>query len=311
MVSAAPNTDPMLLDPDRLNVPPNSVQAEQALLGGLMLDNAAWDRVADRVGESDFYRPDHRLIFTTIRLLVERRDPCDAVTVSEFLDSRGELTDAGGLGYLGTLVNDTPSAANVADYAKIVRERALLRELITVGNEIAASAYHTEGRPINELVDDAERCVFEIAERGQRRGAGFVQLREVLGATVDRLDMLHQSEDDITGLSTGFTKFDEYTAGLQPGDLIIIAGRPSMGKTTLALNIAENAALNYKKKQPTAVFSMEMSTEQLAFRMISSWAASIRHTFATVGLPMRTGRVSMGLFSRCRKRRFLSMTHRP
>jgi replicative DNA helicase len=266
MASAVP--DDFLSDTDRLNVPPSSVQAEQALLGGLMLDNSSWDRVADRVVEDDFYRRDHRLIFASISELAQRSEPCDAVTISEFLESRNELQDAGGLAYLGSLVADTPSAANVVDYASIIRERALLRDLIKTGNEIAASAYHTEGRPINELVDDAERQVFEIAERGKRRGSGFVRLSDVLNETVDRLDELHQAGGSITGLSTGFQKFDDYTAGLQPGDLIIVAGRPSMGKTSLAMNLAENVALGLNK--PTAIFSMEMSTDQLAFRLISS-----------------------------------------
>jgi replicative DNA helicase len=270
MVSAAPYPEQSLTETDRLNVPPSSVQAEQALLGGLMLDKNAWDRVADRVGETDFYRSDHRLIFVAIRDLSERSQPCDAVTLSEYLESRNELADAGGLGYLGSLVKDTPSAANVADYAKIIRDRAQLRDLIRAGNEIAASAYHTHGRPIHELVDEAERQVFKIADRGQRRGSGFLQLREILGATVDRIDTLHQNQDAVTGLETGFSKFDDYTAGLQDGDLIIIAGRPSMGKTSLALNIAENAALGVKKKHTVAIFSMEMSIEQLAFRMVSS-----------------------------------------
>ena len=270
MASVVPNPEHGLSEADRLTLPPNSVQAEQALLGGLMLDREAWDRVADRVSEDDFYRPDHRLIFAAIRELVERNQPCDAVTLSEHLESRGELADVGGLGFLGNLVRDTSSSANVADYSKIVRDRALLRDLIRAGNDIAASAYHTEGRPIHELVDDAERQVFSIAERGQRRGSGFVRLREVLGKTVDRIDMLHQNQDAVTGLPTGFHVFDEFTAGLQQGDLIIIAGRPSMGKTSLALNIAENAALNVEKKHAVAIFSMEMSTEQLAFRLVSS-----------------------------------------
>ncbi len=270
MASVIPSPERGLSETDRLNIPPNSIQAEQALLGGLMLDKNAWDRVADRVGEADFYRPDHRLIFAAIRELSERNQPCDAVTLSEYLESRGDLADAGGLAFLGSLVRDTPSAANVADYSKIIRERALLRDLIKAGNDIAASAFHTEGRPINELVDDAERQVFSIAERGQRRGSGFVRLRDVLGDTVDRIDMLHQNQDAVTGLPTGFHAFDEYTAGLQAGDLIIIAGRPSMGKTSLALNIAENAALNVEKKHAVAIFSMEMSTEQLAFRLVSS-----------------------------------------
>jgi replicative DNA helicase len=251
-----------------LPAPPSSNQAEQALLGGLMLDNSAWDRVADLVAAADFFRPDHRLIFTGIEALAERSQPADPVTLGEFLASRGELADAGGAAYLTELVTDTPSAANVTYYARIIRERALLRRLIEVGNEIASSAYRPEGRPIAELVDEAERRVFEIAERGQRRGSGFVRLNEVLKSTIDRLDSLHQSQGAITGLPTGFTRLDEYTAGLQPGDLVIIAGRPSMGKTTLALNIAENAALGARKS--AAVFSMEMSVEQLAFRMVSS-----------------------------------------
>jgi len=270
MVSAIPEQEQYLADTDRLNLPPNSVQAEQALLGGLMLDKSGWDRVADRVNENDFYRPDHRLIFDAIRTLSERNEPCDAVTLSEYLDSHGELDNAGGLGYLGSLVKDTPSAANVADYARIIHDRGLLRSLIQAGNEIAASAYHTEGRQISELVDEAERKVFEIAEKGQRRGSGFVQLRQVLSKTIDQIDERYQNQEAVTGLSTGYNEFDEITAGLQKGDLIIVAGRPSMGKTTLALNIAENAALNPTKRQPTAVFSMEMSTEQLALRMISS-----------------------------------------
>ena len=270
MVSSIPDPDDYYSETDRLNLPPQSVQAEQALLGGLMLDKSAWDRVADRVTESDFYRPDHRLIFGAIRSLSERNQPCDAVTLSEYLESHGDLDTAGGLGYLGSLVKDTPSAANVADYAQIIRERALLRGLIQAGNEIAASAHHSEGKAIHELVDEAERKVFEIAEQGQRRGSGFVQLREVLGETLDQIDERHRNQNAVTGLATGFTRFDEMTAGLQKGDLIIIAGRPSMGKTTLALNIAENAAMDPTKKLSTAVFSMEMGTEQLAMRMISS-----------------------------------------
>ncbi|GMU76017.1 MAG: replicative DNA helicase [Gammaproteobacteria bacterium] len=268
MASAFSAAEPSVAGIDRLNLPPSSVQAEQALLGGLMLDNAAWDRVADLVSEADFYRPDHRLIFGAIRALAERRQPFDAITISEYLESRAEIADAGGLGYLATLVRDTPSAANVADYGRIIRDRALLRELVQTGNSIVGSAFHTEGRPAAELVDEAEQRILEIARRGQRGGAGFVHLRDVLGKTIDRLDELHQAGGAITGVSTGFSRFDELTSGLQKGDLIIVAGRPSMGKTTLALNIAENAA--FGSRLPVAVFSMEMSVDQLAFRMISS-----------------------------------------
>jgi len=252
----------------RLRTPPSSVEAEQSLIGGLMLDNAAWEKVADVVSGDDFYRKDHRLIFAAIAVLAEDGNPCDVVTVSEYLDRRGELESAGGLEYLATLANETPGAANARAYANILRERSILRALISAGNQISGSAYTSEGRKASELLDDAERLVFEIAERGARGRKGFQSLREILPATVDRLDMLHQSDGDITGIATGYTEFDKLTAGLQPGDLVIIAGRPSMGKTTFAINIAENAAIG--GKVPTAIFSMEMPSEQLAFRMISS-----------------------------------------
>ncbi len=268
MASVIDDQSARVADPEQLTLPPNSLQAERALLGGLMLDNSAWERVADRVVADDFYRPDHRLIFWAIEDLAEKREPCDPVTLSERLDARGELDDAGGLAYLASLAKDTPSAANVVDYAAIIRERALLRELIQAGNDIAGSAYRPEGRGVAELVDAAERQVFGIAERGRRRGSGFVRVREILNDTVNRLDELHQSDGSITGLETGFSKLDEYTSGLQPGDLIIVAGRPSMGKTTLAVNVAEYAAI--QNKLPVAIFSMEMSIDQLAFRMISS-----------------------------------------
>ncbi len=252
----------------RLKVPPNSVEAEQSLIGGLMLNKAAWDKIADVVTAEDFYRNDHRLIFTAIAQLVDEGNPCDVVTISEFLDRRSELDKVGGLEYLAALANETPGAANARAYAKIVRERSMLRSLINAGNEIAGSAFGTEGRTATELVDEAERLVFDIADKGTRTGSGFRSLKEILPAAVDRIDLLHQSDGDITGISTGYSEFDKLTAGLQGGELIIIAGRPSMGKTTLALNIAENAAIG--GKVPTAVFSMEMPSQQLAFRMISS-----------------------------------------
>ncbi len=252
----------------RLKVPPNSVEAEQSLIGGLMLDKTAWDKVADVVTASDFYRNDHRIIFAGIADLVEHGSPCDVVTVSEFLDKRGQLDKAGGLEYLAALANETPGAANARAYANIVRERAMLRSLINAGNEIAGSAFATDGRSASDLVDEAERRVFEIAEHGARGRVGFRALRQILPETVDRIDILHQSDGDITGIPTGYGEFDKLTAGLQNGDLVIIAGRPSMGKTTLAVNIAENAAIG--SKIPTAIFSMEMPAQQLAFRMISS-----------------------------------------
>jgi replicative DNA helicase len=252
----------------RLKVPPNSIEAEQSLLGGLMLDHKSWDKVADVVTASDFYRKDHRLIFTAIAALAESANPSDVVTVSEWLENSSQLEEAGGLEYLATLANETPGAANARSYAKILRERSMLRSLISAGNEISGAAFNTDGRSAAEIVDDAERLVFEIAESGSRGKSGFKALKEILPEAVDRIDLLHQSDGDITGISTGYTEFDKLTAGLQPGDLIIIAGRPSMGKTTLAVNIAENAAIG--SKVPTAIFSMEMPAQQLAFRMISS-----------------------------------------
>lgn len=251
-----------------IKVPPNSIEAEQSLIGGLMLDAQAWDKVADVITAEDFYRKDHRLIFTAIANLVEAGSPCDVVTVSEFLDKRGELEAAGGLEYLATLANETPGAANARAYAKILHDRAIERELINVGNEISGSAFATDGRSAPELVDEAERLVFQIAERGSRGRAGFKSLKQILPEAVDRIDVLHQSDGDITGIPSGYTEFDKLTAGLQAGDLIIVAGRPSMGKTALAVNIAENAAIG--TKVPTAIFSMEMPSQQLAFRMISS-----------------------------------------
>ena len=253
---------------DAIRTPPHSVEAEQSVLGGLMLDSNAWDAVADIVTATDFYRRDHRLIFEAVAEVVERRGPCDAVTVSEHLERKGLAEETGGLAYLGTLARDTPSAANVRSYAEIVRERSILRQLVEAGAQISSSVHESGGRPASELVDEAERRVFEIAERGTRSRMGFQSIKDVLPATVDRLDMLHQSPGTLTGVATGFSDLDRITTGLQPGDLVVVAGRPSMGKTTLAVNIAENAAVG--KGVPSAIFSMEMSSEQLTLRLISS-----------------------------------------
>jgi replicative DNA helicase len=253
---------------DSLRVPPQSIEAEQAVLGGLLLDNSTWDSIADRLRAEDFYRRDHQQIFSAIAELSARSEPSDAVTLAEYLAAKGLAEETGGLAYLAGLARDTPTAANIRAYADIVRERSLLRQLIRVSGEVAASAYDSEGRTAVELVDEAERRVFEIAEQGRRTGSGFVPLHDILGATIDRLDLLQQSQGQLTGVSTGYHDLDRMTAGLQPGDLIIVAGRPSMGKTTLALNIAENAAIG--ASTPVAVFSMEMSRDQLAMRMISS-----------------------------------------
>jgi replicative DNA helicase len=253
---------------DGLRLPPHSVEAEQAVLGGLMLDATAWDGVADLIEARDFYRRDHQLIFEAIAGLVEARSPCDAVTVSEALSGKGIVDEVGGLAYLARLTRDTPSAANVRAYAGIVRDYGLLRQLVNAGGEIAAMALDTRGRAPGELVEEAERRVFEIAERGTRTRAGFQTVRDILPRTIDRIDMLHQNPGAFTGVATGYTELDKLTVGLQPGDLVIIAGRPSMGKTTLAVNIAENAAI--ERKVPAAIFSMEMSAEALTLRMISS-----------------------------------------
>jgi replicative DNA helicase len=253
---------------DEVRTPPHSVEAEQAVLGGLMLDANAWDAVADIVTAADFYRRDHRLIFEAIAEVAETRGSCDAVTVSENLERKGRLEEIGGLAYLGTIARDTPSASNVRAYAEIIRERSILRQLVAAGGEIAAAATDSRGRPASELVDEAERRVFEIAERGSRGKSGFIAIRDVLPQTIDRLDLLHQTPGEIRGVPTGFTQLDKKTTGFQAGDLIVIAGRPSMGKTTLAVNIAENAAI--AKGVPAAIFSMEMSAEQLTLRLISS-----------------------------------------
>ena len=252
----------------RLKIPPNSIEAEQALIGGLMLNAQAWDKIADVISSEDFYRKDHRLVFLAIDRLIDAGSPCDVVTVSEHLDNRGELEAAGGLEYLATLASETAGAANARAYAKIIRERSTLRALINAGNEIAGNAFTTDGRSASQVLDDAERLVFEIAEKGSRGRKGFKALKDILPATVDRIDELHQSDGTITGISSGFNEFDKMTAGLQGGDLVIVAGRPSMGKTTLAINIAENAAIGSRKG--VAIFSMEMPAQQLAFRMISS-----------------------------------------
>jgi replicative DNA helicase len=253
---------------DRQKVPPHSLQAEQSLLGGLLLDNRAWDQVADLVSEADFYRRDHRNIFKAIGQLIERGDPCDVITLSELLDGHDQLQEIGGLAYLGTLAKDTPSAANIRAYAGIVRENSVLRQLAEVGTEIANSAYFPEGQDTPVLLDHAEQLVFRIADQGNTRGSGFHNIKDLLTQAVDRIDMLFHQDNPLTGVSTGFTDIDDMTAGLQRSDMVIIAGRPSMGKTTFAMNIAEHVAI--KDQVPVAVFSMEMPGEQLAMRLMSS-----------------------------------------
>ena len=252
-----------------LRAPPHSVEAEQAVLGGLMLDKNAWDGVGDVVVADDFFRPDHKIIFESIASLAGEAQPCDPVTVSEHLQRLGKLSDAGGLAYLGTLTRDTPGAANARSYAQIVKERALLRSLVTVGGEIASSVWNEEGESARELVEHAERKIFAIAE-GSSRGKGYVSAKQALPALIDQIDDLYNNPNKPRGLPTGFIDFDSKTGGLRGGDLLIIAGRPSMGKTTLAINIAEHAALKEGVRASVAIFSLEMPAEQLLTRLLSS-----------------------------------------
>lgn len=270
MVQSVDHSEYELSLTDRVTTLPNNIEAERALLGGLMLSAQAWDHINGRVSAADFYRPDHRIIFEALASLADRNQPLDAVTVDDYLKSTNKSVEAGGLEYVSGLVTNTPSAANITSYADIVRERALMRGLKEVGDDIIRSVFHPEGRSGHELVGEAEQKVFDIAEKGVRGKRDFVALNDVCAEIVDRLDTLHREGADTTGLSTGYKRFDEITQGLQGGDLIILAGRPSMGKTTLALNIAQNAAFDVANPKGVAVFSMEMSTDQLALRFVSS-----------------------------------------
>ncbi|MCK5726407.1 MAG: replicative DNA helicase [Thiotrichaceae bacterium] len=253
---------------ESLKIPPHSIEAEQAIIGGLLLDSEAWDKVADRVVETDFYRQDHRLIFRSIVHLAEEHKPYDAVTLSDWLDARGDLENAGGLAYLGTLAKDVPSAANIHAYADIVREKSILRRLISVGTEISEMGFNPGEKDSRSILDIAESKIFEIADLGIRQEQGFRPINKILKKTLAQIDELGKQSEGITGVPTGYEELDALTNGLQKGDLVIVAGRPSMGKTTLAMNIAEYAAAN--KKIPTAIFSLEMPGEQLAMRLLSS-----------------------------------------
>ncbi len=268
-----------------LRLPPHSIEAEQSLLGGLLLDNAAWARIADLINEEDFYRDDHRRIFKSIVKLLEYNKPADVVTVYEALEKLSQADEAGGLPYLAEIANSTPSAANIRRYAEIVRERAILRQLVTVGDEIAASALAPAGREAKMILDEAESKIFQIAEQGARSASGFVPIAPILKEVVDRIEALYDRDNpsDITGTASGFIDLDAITSGLQPSDMIIVAGRPAMGKTTFALNIAEHVAVNLGL--PVAVFSMEMPGTQLVMRFL----ASIGRLNQT---NLRTGRLS-------------------
>jgi replicative DNA helicase len=267
-----------------LKLPPHSVEAEQSVLGGLLLENEALDKVADVIAGSDFYRHDHRVIYEHISRLIEQNKPADIVTVAESLDSTAELNSVGGIAYLGALAQNTPSAANIRRYAEIVRERAVMRNLVEIGSNIAESAFNPQGKDAAQLLDEAEAKIFALAEGGKRSSEGFIDIKTLLPQVADRIDQLFQrdSTSDVTGISTGFADLDSMTSGMQPGDLVIVAGRPSMGKTAFSLNIAENVALD--SNLPVAVFSMEMGAAQLAMRMIGSVGRLDQHR-------MRTGRL--------------------
>ena len=253
-----------------LSTPPHSLEAEQSVIGGLILENSAWDRIADVVSDDDFYRHEHRLIFRAIAILINENRPADVVTVQEQLAQNDKLEQVGGFSYLVTLVQNTPSAANIRRYAEIVRERSIIRQLAEVGTQIARNAYNPQGKTAEQLLDEAENQVFQIAESTAKSKQGFLEMPELLKQNIEKIDLLYQRDnaEDVTGVSTGFVDLDRITSGLQAGDLVIVAGRPSMGKTAFAVNIAEDVALS--SKQPVAIFSMEMGAAQLVMRMISS-----------------------------------------
>jgi len=268
---------------EALKVPPHSLEAEQSVLGGLLLDNSAADKVGDILAGEDFYNDAHRSVFAAIMNLIADNKPADVVTVAEALGSLKKLDYVGGMAYLGALVENVPTAANIRRYAEIVRERSILRRLAAAGGEIADTAYNPLGRSVREILDQAETRVFEIAEHGARGQQGFQELRPLLTQVVERIELLFARENpsDVTGVPTGFTDLDRLTSGLQEGDLIVVAGRPSMGKTALALNIAEHIALSTKVKLPVAVFSMEMGATQLAMRLIGSVGRLDQHKIRT------------------------------
>jgi len=259
-----------LLDPQvaQLRVPPHSIEAESSVLGGLLLDNQAWDRVNDLLVDNDFYRHEHKLIFTAIGTLVNGSKPADVITVFEHLQNQGHADSMGGLTYLNSLAQYVPSASNIRRYAEIVRERAILRKLVTASDEIATNAFNPQGRPVDKILDEAEQKIFNIGEEGSRTKQGFQSMDTLVIELMDRVQEMADNPNDITGVPTGFYDLDRMTSGLQAGDLVVLAARPSMGKTAFAVNIAEHVALN--EGLPVAVFSMEMGASQLAVRVVGS-----------------------------------------
>lgn len=270
---------------EALRTPPHSIEAEQSVLGGLLLDNAGWDRIADFTHAEDFYRYDHRLIFQHLIKLINAARPADVITVFESLNSVGKAEEVGGLTYLNALAQNTPSAANIRRYAEIVRDRGILRKLITVSDEISSQAFSPQGKEVKEMLDEAESKIFAIAEEGSRGVQGFQAIQPLLTQVVERIDELYSrdNQSEITGVPTGFIDLDRMTSGLQPGDLVIVAGRPSMGKTAFSINIGENVAID--SGLPVAVFSMEMGGAQLAMRMLGSVGKLDQHR-------LRTGRLN-------------------
>ena len=252
----------------QLRIPPHSQEAESSVLGGLLLDNSSWDKVADLLVEADFYRYEHRLVFASITSLVNANRPADVITVFEQMQSQGKADEIGGLAYLNSLAQYVPSSANIRRYAEIVRERSILRKLVSVSDEIATSALNTNGRPVTNILDEAEQKIFSIGEEGSRMRQGFQSMDKLVVQLLDRVEEMSQNPNDITGVPTGFFDLDRMTSGMQAGDLIVLAARPSMGKTALAINIAEHVAL--QEDLPVAVFSMEMGASQLAIRIVGS-----------------------------------------
>lgn len=259
-------------------VPPYSLEAEQSVLGALMLDHRAWDQVLEHINGTEFYKKSHAVIFDAFKKLIEKNQPIDVLTVSEHLKQKGELESVGGDGYLFELANSTPSSANVATYAGIVRERSVLRQMIAAGTDMIENAFNTQGRDPTSLLDIAERDVFKIASQ-QMRGSGPVSISDLLSAATKKMDELGKNRGSITGVSTGFYDLDEMTSGLQSGDLIIVAGRPSMGKTVFAMNMAEKVAMTSEKA--VLVFSLEMPGEQITMRMLSSLGRINQHKVRT------------------------------
>lgn len=266
------NRIPQDFIPDRqiaqLRIPPHSIEAESSVLGGLLLDNAAWDRVGDLLNDSDFYRYEHRLIYSAMTTLINASKAADVITVYEQLQNLGKSEEVGGLSYLNSLAQYVPSASNIRRYAEIVRERAILRKLVSVSDEIATNAFNTQGRPVATIVDEAEQKIFNIGEEGSRMKQGFQSMDTLVVDLLDRVQEMADNPNDITGVPTGFYDLDRMTSGFQAGDLVVLAARPSMGKTALAINIAEHVALN--EGLPVAVFSMEMGAAQLAVRVVGS-----------------------------------------